>query len=206
MKKILLVGDSISLHYGNHLRDYLKDVFEMKYKPGREVALERIDEAIGGNGGDSSKVLKYIDELNSSKELDFNVFIFNCGLHDIKRAVPEENYQVDIETYKKNIDKIYSIMKSRGIECIFITTTPVLERAHNVDIIPAGIKRYNKDVKAYNEAALSVVNKYGGKIIDLYSLTSNLTGEVYLDYAHFNYEVRKVQAAFIAGNIMSLCK
>ena len=67
MRKMLLLGDSISLHYGTYLNEYLKHEFEIHSKPGKEEALKKIDSAIGGNGGDSSMVLEYIKERQKEK-------------------------------------------------------------------------------------------------------------------------------------------
>lgn len=203
MKKMLLLGDSISLHYGSYLNEYLKDEYEIYSKPGKEVALKNIDSAVGGNGGDSSMVLEYIKEREKNGDLNMDVFLFNCGLHDIKRMVPEENLQVTLEKYEKNLDEIYEIMENHGVKCIFMTTTPVLEEMHNT-LIPCGIKRYNKDVDEYNAVAKKVAKKHNAAIIDLHRFVSSNTGEVYIDYAHFNFHIRKLQAAFIAGAVMSM--
>ena len=201
MRKMLLLGDSISLHYGAYLNEYLKHEFEIHSKPGKEEALKKIDSAIGGNGGDSSMVLEYIKERQKDSDLDFDVFLFNCGLHDIKRKIPEEKLQVDIVKYEENLNEIYRIMQGNGVKCIFMTTTPVLEEMHNT-LIPCGIKRYNNDVIDYNEVAINVARKYNVPVIDLNRFVSSNTGEVYIDYAHFNFHIRKLQAAFIAGAVM----
>lgn len=202
-KKMLLVGDSISLHYGTYLNEYIKHEYEIYSKPGREEALKKIDKAIGGNGGDSSMVLEYIKERQEASDLDFDVFLFNCGLHDIKRKIPEENLQISMEEYEKNLTEIYEIMSLNKVKCIFMTTTPVLEDMHNT-LIPAGIKRYNKDVLKYNEIAIKVANKYNASIIDLHRFVCSNAGEIYIDYAHFDSHMRKLQAAFIAGAVMSM--
>lgn len=202
-KKMLLLGDSISLHYGSYLDEYLSHEYEIYSKPGKEEALKKIDSAIGGNGGDSSMVLEYIKERQEASDLDFDVFLFNCGLHDIKRKIPEENLQISMEEYERNLNEIYEIMGKNDVKCIFMTTTPVLEDVHNT-LIPAGIKRYNKDVLKYNEIATKVANKYNASIIDLHRFVSSNKGEVYIDYAHFNFHIRKLQAAFIAGAVMSM--
>lgn len=204
MKKMLLVGDSINLHYGPYLKELIKDEYEISSKPGRNTALKRIDEAVGGNGGDSSMVLEYIKELEANGTLNHDVFLFNCGLHDIKRAVPEEKHQVPLSEYEKNLEEILNIMHSKGIKSIFITTTPVIERLHNVEIIPAGIKRYNADVCAYNAAAIRIAKKHKMPVIDLYSLAKTFTEDAYFDYAHFNPDTRKLQAAYIAGGLRSI--
>ncbi len=203
MKKMLMLGDSINLHYASYLNEYLSWEYEIYSKPGREEALKKIDSAVGGNGGDSSMVLKHIKERQKDTGLNFDVFLFNCGLHDIKRKVPEERLQVGIEDYESNLNEIYKIMNENNVKCIFMTTTPVLEEMHNT-LIPAGIKRYNKDVAAYNEVAVKVAHLHNAAVIDLHKFVSSNTGEIYIDYAHFNFYMRRLQAAFIAGAVMSM--
>lgn len=203
MKKMLLLGDSINLHYGSYLAEYLKNNFEIHSKPGKKEALKKIDYAVGGNGGDSSMVLEYVKERDKNNDLDFDVFVFNCGLHDIKRKVPEEKLQIPIEQYEQNLNEIYKIMQKNGVKCIFITTTPVYEEMH-LELAPAGIKRYNADVCAYNEVAVKTAEKNNAPIIDLYGFVCAQNDRGYLDYAHFNLEARKLQAAFIAGSVLCL--
>ena len=204
MKKMFLIGDSISLHYGPKLRSYLSDEYIIQSKPGEKEALEDINNAVGGNGGDSARVLAYIQQLDRDNLLDFDMFVFNCGLHDVKRVVPEENYQVTIDEYEKNLNSIFKIIQSRKMKCVFVTSTPILEEEHNINIIPAGVKRYNSDVRAYNEVAVKTAKKYDVSIIDLYGFVNSMDGEIYIDYSHYNYEARKLQAAYLAGAIRSL--
>lgn len=203
MKKMFLLGDSISLHYGPYLREYLKEDFEIHSKPGKEEALKKIDYAVGGNGGDSSMVLSYIKERQAKNDLDFDVFVFNCGAHDIKRKIPDEKPQITLEEYEQNLNEIYGIMQTHNVKCVFIASTPILEKEH-LELIPGGVKRYNKDVFEYGEVAKRVAQKHNAPIIDLNSFVSNLPGEIYQDYAHFDIPTRKLQAAFIAGSLYGL--
>lgn len=202
MKKMLLLGDSINLHYGPYLNDYLKDDFLIRSKPGRHEALRRIDFPVGGNGGDSSMVLSYLKELENEGKLDIDLFVFNCGLHDIKRAMPLENYQVKPEDYEKNLIEIFELAKKYQIETVFITTTPVDDERHN-KVPPAGIKRYNEDVSAYNEIAVRIAKAYNALVIDLNTFTERLSGEKYIDHVHYIEEVRKLQASFVAGGLLT---
>lgn len=202
MKKIFLLGDSVCLHYEPHLRDYLKDAYVVLTKEGRDEALKSINLPVGANGGDSSHVLEYVKMLEKENKLDFDIFLFNCGLHDVKRVIPEEKLQISLEDYENNLKKIFEIMESHGIKCIFMTTTPIYEEAHN-EQIPNGIKRYDEDIRRYNKIAQGVSEKYGANVIDLYDFTSRIP-EAHLDYAHFNFLSRKLQAAFIAGCILGM--
>lgn len=202
MKEMLLLGDSINLHYGPYLNEHLKDDFIIHSKPGRHEALRRIDYPVGGNGGDSSMVLEYLRERAQSGGLDLDMLVFNCGLHDIKRAVPEENYQVTPENYEKNLNEIFKLAQEHRLSTVFITTTPVDDERHN-SVPPAGIKRYNSDVLQYNSIGVAVAKKYGATVVDLYTFTQRLDEEKYVDHVHYNENTRKLQAAYIAGAILT---
>ena len=67
-----------------------------------------------------------------------------------------------------------------------------------------GVNRYDRDVHAYNNAALEIVNSRGVPVMDLGGFTRNLEGEKYMDHVHYIDEIRKIQAAFLAGAIRSL--
>lgn len=202
MKTMLLLGDSINLHYGPYLNEYLNENYIIKSKPGRHEALRRIDFPIGGNGGDSHMVYDYLKSLEETEGINFELFVFNCGLHDIKRAVPEENYQVPPENYEENLHKIFKMMEKYSVKTLFITTTPVDDERHN-EVPPAGIKRYDSDVKKYNEIAVAVAKKYKAGIIDLNTFTKKIAGEKYIDHVHYIESVRNLQAAYIAGSILT---
>lgn len=201
MKKMFLLGDSISGHYGPFLAEFLEDMYEISSKP-RENA-DANQKYYGGNGGDSSMALEYIREREAGGALDFDLFVLNCGLHDIKRKVPEEHYQVSIDRYEENLKEIFKILLSHGIKVLFVNTTPVDEVKHCTEI-PAGIKRYNGDVDAYNAVAQRIANDYRIMVVDLHSFTGNIKGDKYCDYAHFNIEVRRLQAAYLAGVIRNM--
>lgn len=198
MKKMFLLGDSISGHYGPFLKDYLEDEYEIFSKPNEGIKAE--EKNVGGNGGDSSMVLEYIKKLEAQERLEFDLFLLNCGLHDIKRKVPEEFHQVPIDLYEKNLREAFGILQNHGVPVIFVNTTPVDEIKH-CTLIPAGIKRYNRDVLAYNEVAEKVAKALGIPVIDLHGFSGRLQEDKYCDYAHFNVESRKLQAAYLAGFI-----
>ena len=72
MKEMLLLGDSINLHYGPYLNRQFNKHFIIHSKPGRHEALRRIDYPVGGNGGDSHMVLEYLKERSENGELNFD--------------------------------------------------------------------------------------------------------------------------------------
>ena len=61
------------------------------------------------------------------------------------------------------------------------------------------IHRFAADAVAYNAAADAIMKAAGVPLIDLYSFTLKFGKEAYCDHVHFNDDVRRLQAAFIAG-------
>jgi len=197
--KVLLIGDSISLDYGRYLRDFVKQDIEIYGKPGLEEAYKDLDQPIGGNGGDSNRVLAYIKELHEVQQLNFDYFVFNCGLHDIKRNGHGVELQVTKECYISNLEHIIAIMKAQRIKTIFINTTPA-DEARYLDL-PEFI-RYNDDVVLYNKLARNVMYSNGIEIIDLYTFTESLGvkgDDLYRDHTHFQDNIIRLQAAYLAG-------
>lgn len=203
MKKIFLLGDSVCLHYLPYLETYLKGKLTIESKAGRDEALRQINKTVGANGGNSKEVLKYVKEKAANDDLNFDAFVFNCGLLDIKREIPEEKLAVSVEEYEENLREIYEIIKKNGKMCVFITTTPVNQKAHN-EQLPDGINRYNKDVYEYNEVAKKIAIVYNMPVIDLCGFISKVTDGLYADYAHFSFPTRRLQAAFVAGELLTL--
>ena len=204
MKKILLIGDSISLYYSPYLSNYMMNTAEIHTKEGRREAFADLDRPVGGNGGDSSMVLSYLKERDTENNLSYDLFVFNCGLHDIKRINDGECVISPIE-YRKNLLEILKITEKRGLKTAFITTTHLEDERHNANK-RLGFTRYNKDVEILNEIALSVMTEEGIPVIDLGGFTKTLTGEIFVDHVHFGEEVRKLHAAFVAGRLEGLLK
>lgn len=199
MKKILLIGDSISLYYSPYLATYLSGKAELHNKEGQREAFRDLDRPTGGNGGDSSMVLDYIKEREKQGTLDYDLFAFNCGLHDIKR-INDGDCVISEAEYEKNLRKIIDIMKKQSVKTVFISTTAVPDEVHNARK-QLGFTRYDRDVKRYNEIALSVMKECDIPVIELGDFTRKLTGELFIDHVHYCEEVRKIQAAYLMGKI-----
>lgn len=82
-RSIFVIGDSISIHYGPYLKAFIQEKFN--YDRRREIgeALKNLDKPIGANAGDSSMVLKYLQE-EMDKQVKYDILLLNCGLHDIR--------------------------------------------------------------------------------------------------------------------------
>lgn len=197
MKTLLVVGDSISLQYGEYFKQFVSGMFDMYCKEGREEALQNLDMPIGGNGGDSSMVRQYLLRLLLEEGRLYDYIVFNCGLHDIKVDAASGKIQVPLAEYATNLRFILELMKQRGIVPVWVRTTMVHDERHNsrIDIF----KRYNHDVLRYNETADAIVSEYGVDSIDLYSFTERFGDEAYSDHVHFKPHISALQAAFMTG-------
>lgn len=196
MKTVHVVGDSISIHYGPYLEKYIRNKFIYSRKEGSEGNL---DSPEGANGGDSSMVLEYLYKCKS-ESMHWDLVVINCGLHDIKKIDGE--YQISLNEYRKNLIEIFDTLKKLARQIVWVRTTPVIDEIHNSRKKEFG--RYNDDVERYNLTADTIANESNAGIIDLYSFTKSLGQfEIYEDHVHFITEIRKLQAAFIAGHLLS---
>lgn len=207
MKRIFVVGDSISVHYGDYLSKMLSENFICVPREGMEEALQNINAAVGGNGGDSRRVLEFLTAQQQNGEMIYDILLFNCGLHDIKRNPPEGLLQVPIDEYKENLEKILSLLKKENVFPVFINTTPVNDEIHHSYLVQNfGIERFSRDVLDYNKAAEKIMKDNNIDVIDLFSFTAELGEKAYCDHVHYNEDVREKQAIFIAETLMSLLK
>lgn len=209
MRKLFVIGDSISLYYHEPLKCQLKGILEYSRKGNDEEinnALNVPNEPRGANAGDSFQVLDYISTLKD-KNIKLDIVAINCGLHDIRRDRENNNLQVEYEDYKKNLVKIVTILREISNKIYWIRTTHVKDERHNLR--KGGYLRYNKDVIEINKIADEIMNKEKIDIIDLYSFTKSLEKEfseeeMYLDYIHFKEAVSQKQAEFIVKNIKEI--
>jgi hypothetical protein len=195
-RKIFVIGDSTSIHYGPYLKKMIKGKFEYDRKRGIEQALTDLDKSIGANAGDSGMVKAYLTE-EYENHIKYDILLINCGLHDVRIDRALNKVQVELEEYKMNLTKIIEITKTMANKTIWIGSTPVIDEIHNAR--KAGVLRYSKDVNAYDIAAKEIMGVYNIPCIDMYNFTKNLGADIYSDHVHFKQEIRELQAAFIAG-------
>ena len=195
--KIYVIGDSISIHYGPYLKQYLAGVMDYARKEGEAEALLNLDNPQGANGGDSSMVLAFVQALAASGRVTADYFLVNCGLHDIKTNPQTGQKQVAIDAYERNLRALIPLVRKMPSQLIWIRTTPCDEKIHNRSNM--GFHRFAADCAAYNAVADRVMFETGVPSIDLYTFTCNLGPELYCDHVHFHESIREKQAAFIAG-------
>ena len=200
-RKLFVIGDSISIHYGPYLKAITKGKFEYDRKTGLDQALTNLDKPTGANAGDSLMVLEYLRE-EYKKNTKYDILLINCGLHDVRVDRFSKEIQVSLEEYKLNLSKIMSLAKEMANEIIWIGLTPVIDEVHNSR--KTGFLRFSEDVAVYDNNAKAIMREHNIPFIDIYSLTKNLGMDIYCDHVHFKEDVRKLQAAFIAGYLNSI--
>lgn len=201
-RSIFVIGDSVSIHYGPYLKKMVEDEFNYDRKRGIEQALEDLDRPVGANAGDSKMVLEYLTE-EYHKNTKYDILLINCGLHDIRIDRFINRIQVELEEYKMNLARIIEISKSMANKTIWIGLTPVIDEIHNAR--EEGFLRYSDDVKTYDTASKEIMREHRIPCIDMFNFTKALGTDIYSDHVHFKDEIRKLQAAFIAGYINCIC-
>lgn len=199
-RKVFVLGDSISIHYGPFLERFLQSEFSYARKTGQEPELigDNTPKLNFENGGGSDLVLRYLELMKESLSTDY--LILNCGLHDLRFDPKTETYQAEIGKYVENLRQICELVAT---QVIWVNSTPINDERHNSEITL--YQRFDKDVQRYNLAAAEVMSAAAIPIIDLYTFTKTF-GDKYVDHAHFTDEVRMAQGVFIAGFVRGMTK
>ena len=196
MRSVFVLGDSISIHYGPDLARFIAGRYTLSRKgtglgPEDDAGLE------GTNGGTSRQVLRYLRERFPQADL----LLLNCGLHDIAHDHSAENPRVSIEEYKENLLAITALLREKRQPALWVSSTPVDDERHRR--CNPSITRKNADMTAYNQAAEQIMRQAGIPVADLNAFVCSLSGDLYLDHVHYTSEVRRLQAAFLAGHILA---
>lgn len=192
-----VVGDSISMRYGPYLEPMLCGVARYSRKPAAG------DDPESANGRDSGAVLAYLTRLDAGARRDIDYLVVNCGLHDVKRSLADPRPLTSRAQYIENLRAITWYAAEETHTLIWVRTTPVIDAVHN-SYPGMEFHRHAADVAAYNEAADAVMVAARAHIIDLFGFTASLGPDVYCDHVHFTPEVARLQAAFIAGNLLQI--
>ena len=198
IRSVFVIGDSISIHYGPYLKELIQGQFNYDRKRGVDEALENLDKPIGANAGDSNMVLKYLQE-EMDKQVKYDILLLNCGLHDIRVDRGSMEIQIKSCLYERNLEEIINLAKKMAKVVIWVNTTPIIDKVHNSR--NEGFLRFSKDLKIYNEIAEKIMVNQNIRTIDLYDFTSSLGEDIYWDHVHFKKQIRKLQAAYIAGHL-----
>lgn len=218
--RLFLLGDSISIDYGPYLERMLAGRFYCDRKGSelltdgepdqpseRQDILQRLAALDKGlpalNGGDSSSVLAYLQNMIVQATPNWSFLLLNCGLHDIRVDPQTRDHQVEKEDYASNLEEVIRLASSLGRRVIWVRTTPVADDRHQR--LNPEFQRFNADVIAYNDIADAKMKSVGIPSIDLYNFTLGLCEiperleDLIIDHVHFKQEISQLQAAYIAG-------
>jgi acyl-CoA thioesterase-1 len=194
LPNVLIIGDSISIGYGQPLRVMLAgkaNVFRPMAKNGKNP-----ENCQGTTSGVAN-----VDRWMRGQKWD--VIHFNFGLHDLKHVDAktgqasnsfDDPYQADPKTYGENLEKIVKKLQKSGAKLIYATTTPY----------PAGVApaRLPADAKLYNDIAIKIMKAKNIEVNDLYSEVKPMLKKYQLPKnVHFNKEGSEAMAAKVASVI-----
>ena len=202
LPQLFVIGDSISLHYGNALEQCLAGRFGYDRKlddAGAPRAMNDLDVPTGANGGDSAMVLAYLRQRRATAPLKADVLLLNCGLHDIKTHLLNGTRQVEPAAYEANLRAIVSEVAAQGPTLLWVRSTPVDEAVHNRP--QSTFLRFAADVATYNAIADRVMAEAGVTSIDLHAFSQTFLPTGFCDHVHYHEAVREEQGRFIADQL-----
>ena len=160
MKKIILLGDSIRLSYGNRVRELLGEGYTV-WQPEDNCRF-------------ASYTLRMLyDYREQLKEAD--VIHFNCGLWDMCDLFGDGPF-TPLEVYVEQMVRIAKILKTYAPVVIFATTTPPSPKMWGHDL---------NRVRAYNAAAMAALEPLGVLFDDLFTpVAEDIDRMISEDYLH----------------------
>jgi len=185
-KKVLIIGDSISIGYTPHVQRLLAGRLEVVHHE--------------GNAGDTRRIGERLDAWLAA-DGDADVIHFNSGLHDIKLPRDGSGHQVPLPQYRENLARIVDRLRDTGKALIWASTTPVIFEWHAA---AKPFDRGEEDVVAYNAAAEEIVSQAGIPIDDLHAVMHTAGPDRYLrkDGVHFTDEGYALLAEAVAKAIL----
>lgn len=191
-KKILIIGDSISIGYFPFVKEALADNAEVFHNK--------------GNAQHTGTGLKKINEWLGQEKWD--IIIFNWGLWDLcyrPEGKPTERDKVNgkltttPEQYRENLQALVNILKNTNAKLVFVTTTYVPENETG---------RFAEDARKYNAIAKDVMKKNGVTVNDIFKRSKKVHKEYGLapDDVHYTAEGYKELSECITGCLKSTLK
>lgn len=168
MPDVVLIGDSIRMGYEDIVRAQLPNL--NIWSPEQ-------------NGGDSQRICQNLDAW--AKVHAPQIIHINCGLHDLKKDFETGTAQVDLDTYRNNVNHILTYLQNETeATLIWALTTPVNETWHHER---KGFDRFEADVVSYNNVAQEICDKLKIPVNDLYTVINQAGRDTLLkpDGVHF---------------------
>lgn len=169
---VYVLGDSISLHYGPYLEKALRGKFRYARKTENEVTALNLDMPASPNGGDSRRVVAFLTAQTARGDFHPDVLVVNCGLHDIRKALPAGEMQVDAENYRSNLRRIIGLAAGMRCSLVWVLCTPVDDVLHAR--LASQHRRFDADVNLFNRIAREEMTVGGVPVIDLNTFTREL--------------------------------
>lgn len=171
MKKIVLIGDSTRLGYDVLIREAYQETAQVYFPK--------------DNSCFAAHTLRWLHEWKNEMQCGDNVDCvhWNVGHWD-NLILFEDGPMTPIHVYKEYLERICRRIQLLfpKAKVIFATSTPMYEALFPTPEIAV---RYNKDIEAYNEAAVAAVSQYGNAIDDLYELLKDVPTDYFSDSSHF---------------------
>lgn len=171
MKNVLLIGDSIRQGYDKAVQKTLEGQANVFF-PSENCQF-------------AAHVLRFFHNyLGDLKGEEIDVIHWNAGLWDNLRMF-EEDPQTPLDVYGYYIERLCVRMKKLcpNAKFIFATSTSVISEKMHVYF--KDFKRYNEDVECYNQLAVSIVQKHGFAVNDLYKISTSLPESAHSDPTHY---------------------
>lgn len=162
MKKIILLGDSIRLSYGNRVTELLGEGYTV-WQPEDNCRF-------------AAYTLRMLYDYREALK-DADVIHFNCGLWDMCDLFGDGPF-TPLEVYVEQMVRIAKILKTYapGGAVIFATTTPPSPKMWGHDL---------NRVRAYNAAAVAALEPLGILVDDLFTpVAEDIDRMISEDYLH----------------------
>jgi hypothetical protein len=186
-------GDSISLGYWPYLEAALNADVNVYYQ--QELAKD-IPEIKLSNNGHAHLAYGVLETAYKNDRFKPKYLLMNCGLHMIA------THQNKIAEYGQWIEKLDDLAKKHDAQLIWVMTTPYEQSFRPTQ---------NLVILKFNETAKAICEKRSIPLVDLHACTINAVKDlgdkkIYVDGVHFQDEVKKRQAAFIAARVREIIK
>jgi acyl-CoA thioesterase-1 len=172
-KRLLILGDSISIGYTPYVQKMLADEMVV-IRPTRNGKPENCSGTTSG--------VANIDRWLQIDGGKWDVIHFNWGLHDLKHVkagdpkgavsdLATDPPQATVEVYEKHLREIVAKLKATGARLVFAMK----------------VYRSNADVIRYNEAALRVMKDNNVPVNDLYTFVKPRMKELQIQPANVHF-------------------
>jgi len=207
LPSVFVIGSSTTLLMHPYLVQMLRGLCAYSRKGNEDSsiqeAMDNLDVPAGGSAGDSGMIMDYLRTLDRAGTFQPDAVLLHVGFHDIKTDPQTGKKQVPLTQFHRNLTDILGWFEKNGIPLIWMRPGPLDERIHNTR--SSAFLRFEADLCAYNDAADRLLSEHGTPILDLAGFTRRLgpMSQLLKDHVHFNDDVVRQQAAYVAGYLTS---